>query len=1194
MNISKRIWTLLLCLCMLAFFTLLPAYAATSNSQANATMTVSKTDVNVGDTVTVILSNKAISVEGFGIYLEFNKACLECTSITGADGDEYMGLYKTSGKAPWVDANLSDSVEDTNKDGVFSFGVVPGLDTQYKEGVFATLTFTAKAAGTVEIVLNEDTAGVNKFKGVASTETVMITAPVINVTGVTLDKATADINIGGTTTLVATVAPANATNKKVTFTSSDPTVASVDPVSGVVTGLKEGNVTITATTEDGGKTATCAVNVTCAHNFNKKDETNATAVKEAGNCNKATVYYYFCSVCSVRGGDTNTYEGEKVADAHKKGELQKDADYHWYVCDNGCGNPIEKAAHADSTKQVATEAYLKNPEATCTQKLEYYYACTVCESKVTAKEAWVSDTFGTVHTYDTHNDAQPEVHKKDEELKASVAAHYICACGKYFTETKVETTLAELTGEKPQHDDIGGYNHNTDKHWKTCKVCGLEHIAQAEDHAFANAEDMICDTCGYDRSCTHPEGLKFVEAVAPTCTENGSKAYWQCEKCSAKFAENSTSSTKLGDVTDPKLGHAPDDTYTTDEVSHWKVCTRENCGIVLEDTKAKHDGEATCVAKAKCSVCEKEYGEINKDNHKPGALEHDAEYHWNKCDNLCGEKLNEKKHEGGTATCENKPVCSTCNVEYGAALGHAFSTTLEAKGAEGHGYKCTNGCGEYKDFADHDNTGEICEDCGYVYHTCGADTVTFVPAVPGTCVKKGYAAYYKCTDAKCGKLYHDAAATSIINSLTEIESYGAHNTSFIPAVPATCTTNGATESMTCWTCGMKFMTSTVIPATGHNFGEWTTTLEPTDFVAGSKSRTCSNCNEVETEVIPALDHEHTAVEIPAVAPTCTETGLTAGSKCSTCEAIIVAQETVPVLEHIVEHVAAKAATATEAGNVEYWYCTACEVVWLDEQRTTTATKEDVVIPATGETVIETPAEEGGESSVIITGTGIVAGTKVEVTYKPAEEFANISVTVEGKQGSILQVADITLQLDGNKVQPDGSVQVKLLINEALRALENLEVVHIAADGTVEVMNAVREGNYLVFDAKHFSNYAVVELKEEVVTEPEETTQAPEETTAAPEETTQAPEETTAAPEETTAAPEETTQAPEDITVPEETTEAPVETTEAPEETTAAPEETTSPEVPSTGDSAIFFIVALIAFSAIFAFAVALGKKRTEN
>ena len=87
---------------------------------------------------------------------------------------------------------------------------------------------------------------------------------------------------------------------------------------------------------------------------------------------------------------------------------------------------------------------------------------------------------------------------------------------------------------------------------------------------------------------------------------------------------------------------------------------------------------------------------------------------------------------------------------------------------------------------------------------------------------------------------------------------------------------------------------------------------------------------------------------------------------------------------------------------------------------------------------------------------------------------------------------------------------------------------------------------------------------------------------------------TEAPEETTAAPEETTQAPEDITVPEETTEAPVETTEAPEETTAAPEETTSPEVPSTGDSAIFFIVALIAFSAIFAFAVALGKKRTEN
>ena len=50
MNISKRLWALLLCLCMLASLAVTPAYAAPAT---NASMTVSKTEVNVGDTITV-------------------------------------------------------------------------------------------------------------------------------------------------------------------------------------------------------------------------------------------------------------------------------------------------------------------------------------------------------------------------------------------------------------------------------------------------------------------------------------------------------------------------------------------------------------------------------------------------------------------------------------------------------------------------------------------------------------------------------------------------------------------------------------------------------------------------------------------------------------------------------------------------------------------------------------------------------------------------------------------------------------------------------------------------------------------------------------------------------------------------------------------------------------------------------------
>ena len=76
----------------------------------------------------------------------------------------------------------------------------------------------------------------------------------------TLNKTALTLNIGANETLTATVAPADATNKKVTWKSSDAAVASVD-ANGKVTGVKAGEATITVTTEDGGKTATCKVTV---------------------------------------------------------------------------------------------------------------------------------------------------------------------------------------------------------------------------------------------------------------------------------------------------------------------------------------------------------------------------------------------------------------------------------------------------------------------------------------------------------------------------------------------------------------------------------------------------------------------------------------------------------------------------------------------------------------------------------------------------------------------------------------------------------------------------------------------------------------------------------------------------------------------------------------------------------------------
>lgn len=80
------------------------------------------------------------------------------------------------------------------------------------------------------------------------------------VTKVTLNKLATTIAVEGTEQLVATIEPANAINKNVSWTSDAPEVATVD-AEGVVTGVHEGTAVITVTTEDGKLTATCEVTV---------------------------------------------------------------------------------------------------------------------------------------------------------------------------------------------------------------------------------------------------------------------------------------------------------------------------------------------------------------------------------------------------------------------------------------------------------------------------------------------------------------------------------------------------------------------------------------------------------------------------------------------------------------------------------------------------------------------------------------------------------------------------------------------------------------------------------------------------------------------------------------------------------------------------------------------------------------------
>ena len=83
------------------------------------------------------------------------------------------------------------------------------------------------------------------------------------VTSVTLDKTSCDLLVDETVQLLATVNPGIAANKNVTWTSSNTAVATVD-ANGLVTAKSAGTAIITVTTADGGKTATCTINVVAA------------------------------------------------------------------------------------------------------------------------------------------------------------------------------------------------------------------------------------------------------------------------------------------------------------------------------------------------------------------------------------------------------------------------------------------------------------------------------------------------------------------------------------------------------------------------------------------------------------------------------------------------------------------------------------------------------------------------------------------------------------------------------------------------------------------------------------------------------------------------------------------------------------------------------------------------------------------
>ncbi len=212
---------------------------------------------------------------------------------------------------------------------------------------------------------------------------------------------------------------------------------------------------------------------------------------------------------------------------------------------------------------------------------------------------------------------------------------------------------------------------------------------------------------------------------------------------------------------------------------------------------------------------------------------------------------------------------------------------------------------------------------------------TQTAAVAPTCTQAGNIAYWHCEG--CGKYFSDGEGkTEIAQSGTALPATG-HTPVTDAAVAATCTTTGLTEGSHCSVCSAVLVKQQTVDKTAHTAGEWITDKAATCTEKGERHKICTVCNtELEREQTEATGH--TPVTDAAVAATCTATGLTEGSHCSVCSAVLVEQQTVEKTAHTAgEWITDKAATCTEKGE-RHKICTVCKAEQEREQTEATGHK----------------------------------------------------------------------------------------------------------------------------------------------------------------------------------------------------------------------------------------------------------------
>ena len=331
------------------------------------------------------------------------------------------------------------------------------------------------------------------------------------------------------------------------------------------------------------------------------------ALKTPADCTNNAVYYLSCACGEVSTNDADTFTAANTALDHDWGAWTQNSDEktHTRICKRDTSHTETENCHGGT--------------ATCTQRA----TCTVCGAEY--GDALGHD-FTTSWTHDDNEhwkqcsrcDAKDDVSPHTWDSGTITTAPTCTKAGKKtYSCTKCDATKIEpipATGHSWKSDWTSDATH----HWYECdnKNCDVTDNAGKKgyaEHSGGKAtctQNAVCEFCKaeYGEKLPHDFTAETVDAKylksAATCTEKA-VYYKSCAVCGLSSEGTADEATFFsGNVLDHDWGAW---TQNSDEKTHTRICKRDTSHTETENC---HGGTATCTAKAVCTVCGGEYGEM--------------------------------------------------------------------------------------------------------------------------------------------------------------------------------------------------------------------------------------------------------------------------------------------------------------------------------------------------------------------------------------------------------------------------------------------------------------------------------------------------------------------------------------------------------------------------------------------------------